>query len=98
MYFDIPHLMMQAGINPFPNQTAAHLVQPGPLTHDGLLHSPQDPKEGQKTLATINTMISDLGQWNSPLSHEDELRQFEIDLILGLSTIEDIKKNLLGLD
>jgi len=75
MYFDIPHLMIQAGITPFPNQTAAHLVQPGPLTHDGLLNSPQDPKEGQKTLATINTMIRDLGQWDSPLSLEDELRQ-----------------------
>lgn len=30
MYFDIPHLMMQAGLNPFPPQTGAHLVQPVP--------------------------------------------------------------------
>jgi len=75
MYFDIPHLMMQAGLHPFPPQTAAHLVQPGPATHGGLLFGLQVPEEGQKTLDTINAMISDLGQWNSGLSLEDELRR-----------------------
>ena len=25
MFFDIPHVMMQVGLNPFPPQTAAHL-------------------------------------------------------------------------
>lgn len=75
MYFDIPHLMMQAGLQPFPPQTAAHLVQPGPITHDGLMFDPQPPEEGEKTLATINAMISDLGQWKSGLSLEDELRR-----------------------
>jgi hypothetical protein len=50
MFFDIPHLMMQAGLQPFPPQTAAHLVQPGPMTHDGLMFDPQDPEEGRKTL------------------------------------------------
>jgi len=73
MYFDIPHLMMQAGLQPFPSQTAAHLVQPGPKTHDGLLYEAQDPVEGEKTLAAINAMISDLGQWNNPLPLEQEL-------------------------
>ncbi|SFL35848.1 ester cyclase [Shimia haliotis] len=75
MYFDIPHLMMQAGLHPFPPQTAAHLVQPGPMTHDGLMLAPQPPETGEKTLATINAMITDLGQWNSGLSLEDELRR-----------------------
>lgn len=75
MYFDIPHLMMQAGLIPFPPQTAAHLVQPGPMTHDGLLFGKQPPEEGDKTLATINAMISDLGQWKSGLSLQEELRQ-----------------------
>ncbi|MFW8595085.1 ester cyclase [Cribrihabitans neustonicus] len=75
MYFDIPHLMIQAGLQPFPPQTAAHLVQPGPITHDGLMFGPQPPEEGQKTLAAINAMISDLGQWKSGLSLEDELRR-----------------------
>ena len=74
MYFDIPHLMVQAGLRPFPNQTAAHLVQPGPMTHEGVMFEPQDPAKGQKTLATIEKMITDLGQWDSPLSLEDELR------------------------
>jgi len=72
-YFDLPHLMDQAGQNPFPPQTAAQLVQPGPMTHTGLLYDAQDPEEGVATLAAINRMISDLGQWNHPLSLEEEL-------------------------
>ena len=72
-YFDIPHLMVQAGLNPFPPQTAAHLVQPGPQTHDGLLTTDQDPEEGAKTLALINAMITDLGTWNLGLPLEEEL-------------------------
>ena len=75
MYFDIPHLMMQAGLHPFPPQTAAHLVQPGPMTHDGLLFEPQPEADGAATLALINAMISDLGQWNSGLTLEEELRR-----------------------
>ena len=63
MYFDIPHLMMQAGLAPFPPQTGAHLVQPGPLTHDGLLFAPQPPEEGQKTLAAIDYMVGDIKTW-----------------------------------
>lgn len=75
MYFDIPHFMIQAGQNPFPPATAAHMVQPGPMTHAGLLFDYQDPKEGTATLASINAMITDLGQWDSGLSLEDELRR-----------------------
>ena len=74
-FFDIPHLMMQAGQNPFPPQTAAHLVQPGPRPHDGLLTGPQDPGAGDKTLAVINAMIYDLGTWKSGLPLEEELAQ-----------------------
>ncbi len=75
MYFDIPHLMVQAGLQPFPPQTAAHLVQPGPMTHEGVMFETQDPVSGQKTLAVIEDMICDLGQWGSELSLEDELRR-----------------------
>lgn len=82
MYFDIPHLMAQAGQDPFGPQTAAFLVQPGPLRGDGLLKEPQDPGEGQKTLAAINAMISDLSQWNSGLPLEQELaRTWADDMI-----------------
>ncbi len=82
MYFDIPHLMMQAGLTPFPPQTAAHLVQPGPMTHDGLLYDPQPAAEGAATLAAINAMISDLGQWQLGLPLEEELaRTWHDDMI-----------------
>lgn len=75
MYFDIPHFMIQAGLNPFPNATGMHLVQPGPMTHDGLLFDAQDKATGLSTLKLINKMIGELGQWQSVLSLEDELRQ-----------------------
>ncbi|WP_170333382.1 ester cyclase [Ruegeria arenilitoris] len=82
MFFDIPHLMVQAGQNPFPPQTAAHLVQPGPLTHDGILERDAPKEEGQRTLAAINAMIADLGQWDSGLSLTDELaRTWHDDMI-----------------
>lgn len=82
MYFDIPHLMMQAGLQPFPPQTAAHLVQPGPRTHDGLLFDQQPSDEGVKTLATINSMIGDLGTWQLGLPLEEELaRTWNQDMI-----------------
>ena len=82
MYFDIPHLMMQAGQNPFPPQTAAHLVQPGPMTHDGLLFDDPPAEEGAATLAAINAMIGDLGTWQLGLPLEEELaRTWQDDMI-----------------
>lgn len=82
MFFDIPHLMMQAGLQPFPPQTAAHLVQPGPMTHDGLIFDEQPAGTGTATLALINGMISDLGQWQLGLPLEEELaRTWADDMI-----------------
>ncbi|MEP1933336.1 MAG: ester cyclase, partial [Roseibium sp.] len=75
MFFDIPHLIAQAGLNPFPQQTAAHLVQPGPMTHAGVMFDPQVSGSGKKTLALIEEMIRCMGQWDSALSLQDELRQ-----------------------
>ena len=51
------------------------MVQPGPMTHDGLLFAPQAAMEGNRTMASINAMIADLGQWDSGLPLEDELRR-----------------------
>ena len=77
MFFDIPHLMMQAGLDPFPPQTAAHLIQPGPMTHEGLMFDPQDPEEGRKTLAAIDHMVSDIKTWRGGVEEPlvDELRR-----------------------
>ena len=75
LYFDIPQLMLQAGYQPFPIQTGAHLIQPGPMTHDGLLYDEQPVEDGRATLSAINAMIKDLGQWDLGLSLEDELRR-----------------------
>ncbi|MET0427085.1 MAG: hypothetical protein ABW026_01175 [Microvirga sp.] len=74
-FFDILHVMQQVGLNPLPPQTGAHMVQPGPMTHDGLLTGPQDPEEGRATLALINKMIGDLGQRGAFPSPQEELRR-----------------------
>ncbi|MEN8683534.1 nuclear transport factor 2 family protein [Marivita sp.] len=77
MFFDIPHLMMQAGLQPFPPQTAAHLVQPGPMTHDGLMYDAQDPEQGRKTLAAIDHMVNDIKTWRDGIQEPlvEELRR-----------------------
>ncbi|MDW3225647.1 MAG: nuclear transport factor 2 family protein [Paracoccaceae bacterium] len=78
LFVDLMHLMIQAGVNPLEApQTGQHLVQPGPLTHDGLLHSPQDPAESTRTLSRINNMIGSINHANAaakPLTPRDELQ------------------------
>ena len=61
MFVDIPHLMVQAGQNPFPPQTGAMLVQPGPMTHEGLMFDDQPAEIGERTLAAINAMLDNPG-------------------------------------
>ena len=81
-YFDIPHLMIQAGYQPFKEQAAAHLIQPGPTPHNGLLYAHTDPEEGKQTMDVINSMISDIGNWQSRLPLEKELvRTWHNDMI-----------------
>ena len=77
MFIDIPHVMMQVGLNPFPPQTAAHLVQPGPMTHEGLLFDEQDAAEGEKTLDAIDFMVNDIRTWKEKqeMPLVDELRR-----------------------
>ncbi len=77
MFIDIPHVMMQVGLNPFPPQTAAHLVQPGPMTHEGLMFDEQDVSEGEKTLDAIDFMVNDIRTWKEKqeMPLVDELRR-----------------------
>ena len=72
MFFDIPQVMIQAGVNPFPPQTGAQLVQPGPMTHEGLMFEAQDPDEGRKTLAAIQFMIGDIRTWREQKGKPDD--------------------------
>lgn len=73
MFFDLPHMMAQAGQPVFGAQTGAHMVQPGPAGHDGRLLDPHPAVEGDATMALIARMIADLGQWRSGLPLEVEL-------------------------
>ncbi|MEM6460505.1 MAG: ester cyclase [Pseudomonadota bacterium] len=73
MHVDIPHLMAQAGQSPFPPQTGVHLIQPGPMTHDGLLFEPKPQEEATATLNAINAMVRTLNDWKSGMPLEEEL-------------------------
>jgi hypothetical protein len=79
LYLDLLHLILQAGLDPLrAPQTAAHLLQPGPFTHDGVLTQPQPAAERQKTLALINAMIGAINHANAaakPPTPQEELAQ-----------------------
>jgi hypothetical protein len=75
LFCDILHLMLQAGLAPLPPQTGAHLVQPGPATHDAILHNPQDPDAGAATLRLIRRMMDDIANVGKYARRDDELRQ-----------------------
>lgn len=56
-FIDLVHLMAQAEQYPLPPQTGAMLIQPGPMTHEGLMYAAQDPATGMRTLAAINALL-----------------------------------------
>jgi predicted ester cyclase len=60
LFIDLLHLMRQAGVYPLPPQTGAHLIQPGPATHDGLHFDDAPEQAGHDTLDLINRMIGDI--------------------------------------
>lgn len=64
LFIDIIRIMQQAGIDPFPNQTAMALIQPGPRTHDGVLLGHHDPQETKDTLDLVSKMVADLTHLN----------------------------------
>lgn len=64
LFIDIIRIMQQAGLNPFPHQTAAAIIQPGPRTHDGCLHDIHDNAEAQDTLDLVERMVADLSTLN----------------------------------
>lgn len=75
LFCDIVHLMLQAGLAPLPPQTGAHLVQPGPETHDALLYEEGDADLGIATRDLIRRMMSDIHAVGKFANREDELRQ-----------------------
>ena len=77
MFFDIPHLMIQAGLKPFPLETGISLVQPGPISHNGLLFEEQNLIDTNNTSKLIEQMINDVKIWNNfdKISLTKELRK-----------------------
>ena len=74
-FVDLLHLMRPAGQCPLPPQTGAHLVQPGPRSHDGLLTHDADPAEGAATLDLICRMIGAIGTARTYPSPQVELAE-----------------------
>ncbi len=72
-FCDLVHLMMQVGLRPLPPQSGAHLVQPGPMTHDGILDARHDPAEGAKTLALSDAMCTAINTHTRFGGPEEEL-------------------------
>lgn len=64
VFADVIGVMGQAGQYPLPPAGGSSHVQPGPLTHDGLLHDEQDATEGKETMALVDRMIDDLSEAN----------------------------------
>ncbi|GGX62275.1 polyketide cyclase [Tateyamaria omphalii] len=85
LFVDLLHLMAQAGQYPLPGMTGAQLVQPGPMTHDGLLFDDQDPAVGQATLDRIHAMMDAITQANTtenpPLPQDELARDWHDDMI-----------------
>lgn len=85
LFVDLLHLMAQAGQYPLPGMTGAQLVQPGPMTHDGLLRGDANPAQGATTLALIERMIGAIDHANSaeapPTPHQELARDWHDDMI-----------------
>ncbi|MGR3493217.1 MAG: ester cyclase [Shimia sp.] len=75
VYVDIVNLLAQDGRSPLPNAPGLVTLTPGPITHDGLLHSAQPEAEGRTTVELIVAMVDDLraGGVTSP---DDHLERF----------------------
>ncbi len=58
LFVDIPNLLWQVGQNPLPPQTGAHLITPGPISHDGLLYERQDATSGEATMRAIQGLLN----------------------------------------
>lgn len=80
MFVDLPQLMIQAGLAPFPPETGAHLVQPGPIDHDGLMWADADPAQAGETLALMDRLRASASDLDTP--YRDRLaREWHEDMI-----------------
>ena len=57
LFADILNLMWQVGQYPLPPSTAANVITPGPMRHDGLLYQAQDPARGAATMRAIEALL-----------------------------------------
>ena len=73
LFLDILSAMYQAGVYPLPPMSGSPLAcKLPPRTHDGVIHSEQNPDEGKKTMALVERMVADLDQLNR--AQQDECR------------------------
>lgn len=73
-WLDILSVLTQAGKNPYAHeQSAAHIMSPGPLTHDGLVNDIQDRAQSVQTFDITNAMLTELAEtMTSPGDHMNQ--------------------------
>ena len=60
--WDLPHVMMQAGVWPMGPSLGREWQVPGPSTQDGLLHREADAALSLSSLQRVTAMLSDMGK------------------------------------
>ena len=60
--WDIPQLMLQAGVWPMAPQMGVEWMCPGPASGDGIITGPPDPQKAEASVQMIWTMLHDLKQ------------------------------------
>ncbi|MFS4580140.1 nuclear transport factor 2 family protein [Phaeobacter sp. C3_T13_0] len=70
-FLDIFAVISQAGLNPWlAEHSGGFIMSPGPITHDGVMQSPQDAGETKKTFDLTYDMLADLAKsYTSPTDH-----------------------------
>ncbi len=62
-FVDVLGFMNQAGIHPLPPETGTFFLYPGPRDHGGLYFADRPAAEAEETMALINKMCDDYGEF-----------------------------------
>jgi predicted ester cyclase len=63
LLWDIPALMMQAGVWPMAPSLGVEFNVPGPATNDGIMMGESDPEQSAASMALVNAMVEGLGRF-----------------------------------
>lgn len=76
LLFDLPDLMMQAGVWPLARPLGPFIRPPGPATRDGVVPGAGDPAEAAQSLALVESMIAGLMAYDGQSLASMGMRRF----------------------